>query len=524
MSTTTLTTAMHRSQQPRATRTPPPVSIPYHPRSHSQTAIVVPSSPPSSSQRPRRPSISNTMHWLSRTNSPPSTSSSYTPSKPIRISEPKRVRGIDVLSPPRSGTLGSGATIVRTPDEALRETGVRLTPEILDISRRSDSQASVDKKENLRISSNSSSSPSSESNSPPTPTSPPLPPLPLSDAEEETLAEPESPGPKSPPRPNRAPPPAPISQMQSRRSSMKVRAISTAEDTPTVPPLPPHIIASNQPPPFQAILVSEPPSMVMDASKVIVTIETCTETYKTTLSTIKSRPSHLSKFLSSVFHHADREKFVSSVYSAESDDLSTYRRHLTSQGLLPHSCNIHIFIDRASAPYAHILSYLRSPIVEGQPEVLPRALQLHASTSANIRLESLIEVRDEAAFLNLDGLHKLCTEEIRLRYGPRLHTRGQSSSGGSIHSLHASVYSLHTLAERGEASDPAHSIPTSPLPSTDTFPATNTTKSKQVVSSEPPARSPPTPQSWEGPLLEQRSHSRQSQNRQSLKSPPAGWI
>jgi hypothetical protein len=164
--------------------------------------------------------------------------------------------------------------------------------------------------------------------------------------------------------------------------------------------------------------------------------------------------------------------------------------------------------------YAHVLSYLRSPVVEGQPEMLPRALQLQASTGANVRLESLIEVRDEAAFLGLEGLHKLCTDEIRLRYGPRLHTRGQSSTSAiSIHSHRASVYSSHTLAERGESLEHIHPIPTSPLPASDVFPS-----SKDKQGSELPIRGPPTPQSWEGPLLHQ------SQSHQSLKSPPAGWI
>lgn len=151
--------------------------------------------------------------------------------------------------------------------------------------------------------------------------------------------------------------------------------------------------------------------------------------------------------------------------------------------------------------------------------MLPRALQLNASTSAQTRLESLIEVRDEAAFLNLEGLHKLCSDEIRLRYGPRLHTRGNSSSAMSIHSLRASIYSLHTLLERVETDIEATSIP--PL-SADT----PTISSAKVKPSSPiettfPARSPPTPQSWEGPRLDERSQSRSSMKRQT---PPAGWI
>jgi hypothetical protein len=203
-----------------------------------------------------------------------------------------------------------------------------------------------------------------------------------------------------------------------------------------------------------------------------------------------------------------------------------YRRHLTSQGLLPHSSNIHLFLDRPSLPYIHILSYLRSPVVEGQPDSLPRPLQLINSSSVQTRLDNLIEVRDEASFLGLEDLQKLCTEEIRMRYGPKLHTRG-ISAGSSVHSLNASVYSLRTLSEHSEMD--LTSASTSPPPQgTETAIPTPVRRSKTPV--KPAAgtlqsrSSPPTPQSWEGPLLEQRSPSRQSNVRESAKSPPAGWI
>jgi len=305
--------------------------------STTESPLVFPISPPPPS---RRPSKSTTMPWLSP----------YTPSKAVKIPEPKRVRTIDILTPPRSGTLGTGAIVVRTPEEALRETGVRLSPEYGKIR----TSATAEKKEER----NSSSAPRQSSVIEPiSPTSPPLPPLPLPETDEDTLFEPESPASKTPPRPVRAPPPPPISQISqihspSRRSSMKShsRAISTADDAPTVPPLPAHIVASSQPPPFHAILVSELPSMIMDTSKMIVTLETCTATYRTTLSTINSRPSQLSKFLSSVLTLSDHRSARSSAYSTESDDLAMYRRHLTSQGLLPHSSNIHLFLDRPSAP------------------------------------------------------------------------------------------------------------------------------------------------------------------------------
>lgn len=191
----------------------------------------------------------------------------------------------------------------------------------------------------------------------------------------------------------------------------------------------------------------------------------------------------------------------------------------------------------STGSYAHILNYLRTPVVAGQPETLPRALQIHASNSTTSKLESLIEARDEAAYLNLEGLYKLCTDEIRLRYGPRVHARGNSTSAASLHSLHASVYSMQTLLEHGEATNERNSISTPAAMSDPGMFAKNQSKGAQSakelasapVGRDSRSRSPPTPQSWEGPgpALQQRSNSRQSQSRnsvKSLKTTPGGWI
>ncbi|CAA7259816.1 unnamed protein product [Cyclocybe aegerita] len=515
MSSTTLTSTMHRSQNTRPSRTPPPVATEYQPRPASQSTIVPSTSPPSSSHTPRRPSVSSTMHWLSRSSTQAPSSTAYTPTKPIKVSEPKLARKIDSLTPPqRSGTLGEGATIVRTPDEALRETGVRLTLD-KDKSASTSSRSSVDKKErSTKPPKPRPVSPAKHEEPISPPTSPPLPPLPLQEEDEFRLLETSSTGSKTPSKPSRAPPPAPLSP--TRRSSLKgPRSISmsTSEEPVPVPPIPAHVAASTQPPPFQPILIAEP-SMIVDASKVIVTLETCTTTYRTTLTTLHSRPSHLSNYLSSLYRASDTKSVASSIYSTESDDMAMYRSHLTSQGLAPLSSNIHIFLDRPSAPYAHILSYLRSLAIEGQPDSLPRALQLLGSSPSQSRLETLIEVRDEAAYLNLEGLYKLCAEEIRHRYGPRYHHRGNSSA--SIHSLHASVYSLHTLLEKVET-DIRQSIST---PEAGVGLAARRSK-QPSPSGETTAKLPPTPQSWDGPLF-QRSESRQSHS--NPKSAPAGWI
>lgn len=482
------------------------------PRSHTRTKHT---SPPISYQStitpPRRPS----MHWLSRSSTQ---SVSYAPSKPTRISEHKLVRSIELVSSQqRSGVLGSGATVVRTPDEALRETGLSFTfhGKRMDAERKSGISRTSQSTEGM----SNEKRPSRDEY----PQSPPLPPLPMPEDEDEELEllDPQmaAESPKSPPRPTRAPPSPPVPvPAPSLRSSLKVKSTASSDESSHVPAMPANISASPSPPPFRPILVSEVPTGAVDPSKIIVLLDTCTVTYRTTLDTLRSRPSHLSDYISSLFKLAsERASVSSSVYSTASDDMSVYRHHLTSQGLLPQaSFSIHLFLDRPSAPYTHILNYLRSPLASPDaPEVLPRSVHLQSSTHS--RLEHLLELRDEAAYLHLDGLYKLCTDEIRLRRhdGSRLHTRGHSSTSpvGSIHSLRASVYSLHTLLERVESDIRSSQHDSSP----DSKSVKDSSPSNEMVS----MRSPPTPQSWNGPTLRGRNGS------QRLHSPsrtPAGWI
>ncbi|RDB22667.1 hypothetical protein Hypma_010106 [Hypsizygus marmoreus] len=513
-----LTSTKPRSP-PRTPRTshPPPISYSYRqpaPRPSSQATIIAPVSPSTTPPRGRRPSISNTMHWLSRSSTQTS-SQPYAPSKTTRISEPKLVRSIELLSQSRSGVLGSGATVVRTPDEALRETSVRLTFDGKAQDARPCSPAEGNSRNSVASdTSKRQSSSSAERISPPS--SPPLPPLPLPEVREIEFLEAESEAPRQPPRPTRAPPPAPATATTTpatppspaRRPSLKSTHVLSSEEFPQVPPLPANIPSTPIPPPFRPILVSEVPTGAVDPSQIIVTLETCTTTYRTILDTLRARPSHLSDYLVSLF--PQRASVASSVYSTSSDDMSTYRYHLTSQGFLPPaSFSIHIFLDRSSAPYTHILNYLRSPLgtVNG-PEMLPRSIQ---SLPSHQRLDALLELRDEAAYLNLDGLHKLCMDEIRLRHGPRLHNRGHSASTvGSTHSLHASIYSLHTLLERVETD----------MRSSQCDSASSDSKcNKDSPTEMGVVPSPPTPQSWNGPSRA-RSHGRYSPSR----SPPAGWI
>jgi hypothetical protein len=331
---------MRRSTRPRATHTPSTIS-----NSISCPESFTSSSPVLQSHKARRPSVSNTMHWLTRTSSSPAPS--YAASKPVRISEPKLVRAIDILSSSRTGTtLGFGAIIVRTPDEALRETGVRVTYKDPD-NKEEDPVKPVDD----QVTSSPIQQPHSSADEPLSPpTSPPLPSLPLPDAAEEKILCPES-ARMPPPRPTRAPPLTPVSQSSSRRSSIKTKLLQVSQDAPAVPEVPPHVVASVQPPPFSAILISDPPSLKVDSSMTIVTLETCTTTYRTTINTINSRPSHLSEFISSLYEQCEpKSDDASSMYSTSSEDMTAYHRHLTSQGLFPRSTNIHLFLDRPSAP------------------------------------------------------------------------------------------------------------------------------------------------------------------------------
>lgn len=134
---------------------------------------------------------------------------------------------------------------------------------------------------------------------------------------------------------------------------------------------------------------------------------------------------------------------------------------------------------------------------------------MHASS--HLRLEALLELRDEAAYLNLESLYKLCLDEVRLRHGPRLHTRGQSTGTiASAHSIHASICSLHGLLEKVESdalSNPRDSV------------CSDSKSSKVSASDTLVSRTPPTPQSWNG--RPGRSEDRSSP---IVRSPPAGWI
>ncbi|KAJ3736295.1 hypothetical protein DFJ43DRAFT_989286 [Lentinula guzmanii] len=482
------------------------------------------------------------MGWLSRHSTQSSVSSFYKGNKngssAASESQHKPARSIELVSNARHGPLGSGATVVRTPEEALHDSGVDNKPLI---QRSSSSPISNPPRPTLQRSATSGSKPLE---------SPPLPAIPIDHCESSIGSEDDdyeednndiltaSAGLSWPTPPSTAMPLPPTPSVPSLRSSLKTKSRSSV-DVFRVPALPAHVAQSAPQPPFEPVLMSDVPSEVVDPSTVLVTVETSTTSYKTTFKTLTSRSSQLASYLCSLFPRPRRDSDASSVYSTASDDISTYRNHLASQGLLPQApVNIHIFLDRPSAPYLHILNYLRSPVGNSDaPEVLPRAVQLHPTNSQS-RLEGLLELRDEASYLDLDDLYKLCSDEIRQRQPvlqprlPRTHSRGQSSNstdaGYGVDSQHTSFSSMHTLLDRSAQSpsrvrarelstisDDRASVKASNECASDFHPPVQTTSK----------RSPPTPESWKDGRNSGSSTSIRGARRKDLmRSPPAGWI
>ncbi|EIN10371.1 hypothetical protein PUNSTDRAFT_43308 [Punctularia strigosozonata HHB-11173 SS5] len=360
--------------------------------------------------------------------------------KVLDISEPQSTNynALDIIVP-RQGKLGTGATVVRTPEDALHE---------------------FISEDGRLVQPSSKALPSPPLASSPTaiPTSRSSPSLPLREIQE---AKPAPIGPLPP-----VPGPSTATRL---RPSMKPRGSSppsSGEFCPPVPALPAHVTTSPPQPPFDAILLSDAPPGNADPKKTIVVLETSTATYKTTLATLTSSESHLSTYLTSLREDGEDEVVVgshaddtASVYSTQSEtntDLfnSLFQRHLATTGVItnrkPRVSPVHIFLDRPSAPYAHILNYLRTPSTPDAPPMLPRAVQLFLSSSypSRDRLESLLELRDEAKYLGLDALYTLCVEELghRTSQGPRpTHARGMSSS--STHTFASGSSNTHVNPE-----------------------------------------------------------------------------
>lgn len=287
--------------------------------------------------------LSNTMGWLSRHSTQSSVSSFYKGNKSSPPPEPERkpARSIELVSSVRTGPLGSGATIVRTPEEALQNSGLSFPMERKPSLHRS--STSTSSRSNLRPAIQRSASSASKLLE-----SSPLPEIPIDCRESSTGSdEDELAGISWPTPPSHT---SPLPSQRSLRPSLKAKSQSSI-DVFRVPALPAHLAQSPPQPPFEPVLISGVPSGMIDTSTVLVTLETCTATYKSTLKSLTSRPSQLCSYLHSLFPRLRQNSDASSIYSTASDDMSSYRNHLASQGLLPQApVTIHIFLDRPSAP------------------------------------------------------------------------------------------------------------------------------------------------------------------------------
>ena len=379
----------------------------------------------------------------------------------MHISEPKLVNDVFTSTGgptyihSRYGPLGTGATVVRTPQDALARAMLNQAQPYPS----HDPPGATDDDD-------VSSYEGEDEPEPASPGSPPLPPLPFASKSSPNLPVlsemgelihmhghgrvTRSPTRTKPTRPCPAPP----------ASAARPPLIKLPASLSAVPTRPLHVTPAPPQPPFTPILLSPIPDVLFDLSSLIVTLDTSTCSLRTTFTTLTSRPSHLAHYLQVLArsaHEREQKKFRDTLVEEDEDfadedghDLSSpstpfaslFAAHLTSAGLLPQSGGmIHLFLDRPSAPYVftfrspavyslypsfryvHILTYLRSPPSHA---ALPRTASLGGRSSQSPeRLETLLELRDEAKYLGLDELYKLCCDELRQSQG---HVRGGSGS------------------------------------------------------------------------------------------------
>jgi hypothetical protein len=303
------------------TEFPPPLS-PQQPPPSQQMSLT-------RSHNPRRPSLSSPMSWLSRSSSTHSTTSH---SKPSTIPSIKH-RNFD-----------SGVTVVRTPQEALSGSGVTVecsSDQEKDEEEQMEEQVEEEEVHHTTEPATSRADHHSEAPSVPPAYSPPRSSLPLSKSTPSLpLKDPAHSTRSTRPsqhHPQKKLPPPPLSTL-----------------FPAVPSFPAQLATPTTPAPFECVLLTPVSPNVMDFSKVLVTLETCTATHRTTFGTLTSRPSHLANYLSSLFSDRDDElsqDAMSSTSGTENGSFnSIFHNHLAASGLLSQSTyHVHIFLDRASA-------------------------------------------------------------------------------------------------------------------------------------------------------------------------------
>ncbi|KAG8721174.1 hypothetical protein FRC08_015287 [Ceratobasidium sp. 394] len=408
-----------------------------------------PKSPVFGKGHSRRPSFTA---WLARGSSQPPASPA---TKVMQISDPQPINPQDAAAK-APGALGKGAAVVRTPHQAL---GIGFPPsetpnekdelEVVDIKPLAPSET-LPPTQPLVPAVNRRESPVPRRESP-------VPrriesPAPMHDFPTSVRASPIPSGIRSlhtsksfshlqssprgvtsslPPRNA----PLPLNLVSSSRQPLLRSALRPPSPTkptsgsflPLLPPprqSPKETPPASPLPPFHPVLLSGVPNHPVPPSQVIVTLETSTLSQRTTVATLTSRPSRLASYLQALVPSASKDS-----PSVESSFSSLFAAHLAQAGLVPqiqasHSGPIHIFLDRPSSPYAHILTYLRSGA--GATGVLPRSASLALSTDP-ARVEALCELRDEARYLELSELAELCDKELRAR-APKLRSTASSSS------------------------------------------------------------------------------------------------
>ncbi|KAG8898313.1 hypothetical protein FRB99_007534 [Tulasnella sp. 403] len=386
----------------------------------SPQSYFCPPTPPPTTPSTRRPSLSAVaMNWLShKSNSSISslsalkTRSMHRDSGPtqqsLRISEPYFFRDDPTMAKAMGRQLGQGAEVVGTPQQAL--------------DRRSPSPPFQPKHE--------------------------LSPIPQSPEGLPNLlrSSKSTPQLKSPTRSARPPSPPVLPKRSSLRPIVPpltpfptppARTMTPLPASETLSPLPIPPLAI--PAPFEPVLVSpSSPTFLpknINPRQFIITLETCTQSFRTTLATLTSHPSFLADFFETWQHRNESE-------DASSEPSSPFTRaftdHLTSQGIhdaQSPTSRVHIFLDRPSAPYSHVLTYLRS---SPDDPCLPRTVQfseLGASSGVSYdagKVDALLELRDEASFLGMEQLVELCTTELKRWYAAKATgTRRRPTSGAS---------------------------------------------------------------------------------------------
>jgi hypothetical protein len=326
--------------------------IPFDLPQRRKSPVSPPRTPPdghhvSSSSHSPRPSITNPMAWLSRAST---SNHNHAPQRPA-VSEPVLLNAFEEPNT-RYGALGTGATVVRTPQEALQGTTVHLTPAgTVEQSPGLNTHRGVDRQVPNGIYPDSELG--AELPSPPhSPRTPPPPPpkrnsIPSSKSSPDLRTSRISFSEVPPvPRMDRASPRSSTSAPQQRPDSTL-----PSDQFPSLPAL-----ASPMQPVFAPILISRFPPPSVDRASLIVSLETATTTHRTTFMTLSSRPSHLASYLTALLSKttdgSSSEDDAASVHtegssqSVDSPFRTIFNKHV---GGSPYS--LHIFLDRPSPPY-----------------------------------------------------------------------------------------------------------------------------------------------------------------------------